>query len=539
MTESVELVLGALFVFFHARARFNDPIHSRSTTTVVRYYTAAVSYYVLALGLYVFLTFFPEFVQTVLGFTNTVHAATGGDATEKLPLNTFYGLSTPLVAALVLTVLLPRLPVLSVADDWIRKYFQHLAAIPHEARRLSAELRKSPFRVNGSVQERVVSRLTRASVAKRDILFDDAVSPQQRWSRITALIVQLEEQWETDNRYAGFMATFSVDYKALNDRYQVLLPRAAKCFRLMKERSGTPGDERVTEAVEECVRNFIDSSERLYRSVCDFISRGVLQCNVTSESRTRRLKELGFQIDKCPHRTLTANQVLTVFTVVFIILLGGFTLLGHAYKTDFEATILLVALISVNYAVAVACAVIPKAGWAFANRNASGDRPVGFYLLAGTVAVIIGVPVGFLFRLLTYQDFDDTVLRLSYEYPWYIMTFFTAVITAYQVDNRFDNGRFKSEWIRRLIGAGAQGGCTVLVALFVVGYALPAVAADSQVTVDIPPLPGPLIINGAIALFIGFCIPTWYRRAADRAEHDIAEEDEDAPDLVVHHLRHY
>ena len=41
-------------------------------------------------------------------------------------------LSSPLLVALLLTVLLPKLPLLASLDDWITKRLRSMAAIPSE-----------------------------------------------------------------------------------------------------------------------------------------------------------------------------------------------------------------------------------------------------------------------------------------------------------------------------------------------------------------------------------------------------------------------
>ena len=265
----------------------------------------------------------------------------------------------------------------------------------------------------------------------------------------------------------------------------------------------------------------------------DFISRGVLHSGTTKQSRARKLCELGFEV--APERHFTLNQILTVISCLFVILLAGFTFLGRRIGVDFEEQILLVALITTNYSLAVICAVVPKSHWRFAQRNERNERPVAFYLAAGFLAVLMGVPAGLGFRQLTYGDLSLAIDGLLSEYPWYLLTFVTAAITAFQLDNKdTDENGVRRSYLRWLEGAG-QCLAMILVTLFVVGYALPGVAADPS---KVPPLLGPVVINGSVALFIGLFVPSWYRNSpAD--EDDQSEPEARVLNLGLHHIQHF
>jgi len=87
----------------------------------LRYYTAAAFYGVFALALYSALIGFPDLLQHVL--------QAGSDA---LVPDWAKHLSSPLMVALILTVLLPNAPILSGVDESIRQLFLSMASIPLE-----------------------------------------------------------------------------------------------------------------------------------------------------------------------------------------------------------------------------------------------------------------------------------------------------------------------------------------------------------------------------------------------------------------------
>ena len=505
MDWSIELFLGAFFVIFHAYAQFNDPVTNRSSTTAVQYYTAMLSYLGLAFFLYVLLAVYPHVLEHL------------GEVPQSLK-----GLSTPFMAALVLTVLLPKFPGLARMDKWIRRWFQYMAAIPYEARRLSAELRQSQFDIPDEIKEHVKQKLEQKGIHSEDILFQQSNSPQYLWTKISALMTQLEKTWEPEQRFAGFLTTFAEDYKMLKKRYAELSPRAATCFHLIRDFSDHSGDQALKEAVDECKRNFLEQCDHLFRSICDIFSRGVLQCNMTQASRQRQLSELGFHVIE--RRTLNFNQLTSLFLAIFFVFLFGFSMLG-SQAGDFAENLLLGIMIATIYSVAVACATLPKAGWKFANKGADGTRPWVFYLVAGLMAIVVGLLIGLAFSLITLtpgrHPFLASWTNLQQTYPWYFMAFVIAFVTAFQLDNNPKDSQGKDRPYLQWMEGISQGVLTALAAVFVAKYALPAVPGASPANAFIS-----AILSLVVGFIIGFLVPSWYRRVPHEQEKagDIAHE---------------
>src|SRR6185295_12001665 len=95
---SVDLVLGAVFVLFYAGTRFNTPSTNRSSTTAGRYFVGLFLYCLVGICFYVTLVAFPH----LLDFALFGHQMGSDTPTSKISL--------PLFVALLLTVLLPKIP---------------------------------------------------------------------------------------------------------------------------------------------------------------------------------------------------------------------------------------------------------------------------------------------------------------------------------------------------------------------------------------------------------------------------------------------
>ena len=154
MVNYVEIALSAIVIVVFAVDRFKAPPSdpkdgvvpyriSGSTTTAASYYTVLSLYGAIALGVFAFLLLSPQAVDRLV--------ATTPEIGESIP--PWARQSPPLLVALILTVLLPKIPILSRMDEWFRTKLQRMAAIPHEVRRLSAELRRVPFRVSAEREQ--------------------------------------------------------------------------------------------------------------------------------------------------------------------------------------------------------------------------------------------------------------------------------------------------------------------------------------------------------------------------------------------------
>src|SRR6266849_3533457 len=130
------ILIGSLLVLLYTWHRFSEPSVNRSSTTAIRYYLAAAFYCLWCLFIYATL---------VIVLSASPESATKS-LLELMPseLNKFApGLPLPILVALLLTVLLPKVPAIAHADGWVREQIEYMASIPDEVRRLSAELERS------------------------------------------------------------------------------------------------------------------------------------------------------------------------------------------------------------------------------------------------------------------------------------------------------------------------------------------------------------------------------------------------------------
>jgi hypothetical protein len=507
----VDFVLGTILVALYASDRFNTPASNRSSTTAARYYTAVALYLGVATGIYAVLLF---------GFPQLAHQW-APSAIENLPWAK--DLSAPLLVALLLTVSLPRVPILSNIDEWIRKKLQHMAAIPYEARRLSAALRKAPFHVADERQDEIRSGMLGEGFVAKDILFLDGSGPQPLWTKATALMKSLED-WEGHPRFSGFVANFATDLDALRGRYKQLVPKARNCFRLVRDHAAGRSDGQTDDAVTQFQADFVEQARELMRSMYDFFGRGVLQCKLTHGARCEQLRSLGFEV-RLPRPKLTANELVALFMGLTVVLVFAFVARSSAGRAASLLELVGLAVrISAIYCVAIGWALYPKDRWQCARQGAGDIRPVACYMLSAVLASATGLAMSLMVKCLLSRDLAMVWEHICQVWPWTLMTFATAFATAWLTDNR-PTPRWPASRLRWLEGL-AQ-------AALMVGVAWIVHILLRETGPQVPPLGDVLLRSGIIGFGIGFLVPTWHRDAPGAPEGEMDFGDESMARVVI------
>src|SRR4029450_10611079 len=171
--------------------------------------------------------------------------------------------SGPLLAALILTVLLPNFPVICRIDQGLLKFFQDMGNIPLEVRLLSAQLRKADIEIPAAVQKDaqsyVKNKLESAGLKAEYLCFTKCDTPQYDWTRIVSMMTVLRS-WEGGRRYAAMLSEFAEDYKQVNDKFERLNVSAARCFPMFL--AGAPAGTKsaagagLPNPIAECRRAF-------------------------------------------------------------------------------------------------------------------------------------------------------------------------------------------------------------------------------------------------------------------------------------------
>ena len=508
---SVDLVLGAVFVLFYAGARFNTPSTNRSSTTAGRYFVGLFLYCLVGICFYVTLVAFPH----LLDFALFGHQMGGNAPTSKISL--------PLFVALLLTVLLPKIPVLNSVDKWVCTQLQNMAAIPWEVLRLSSELRKFKLEFSADEQAVVQQMLEAEGFDRKDIIFELTETPSSDWTRVTALLQKVED-WSSDRRMAGYLAASNNDLANLRQRYQGLLSRAKTCFYLRHEDGRGETTPKTHQAMLRYEEDFLEHLKRLRKDILEFIARGVLRSELTTRALESRLNSMGFKIT-CSEPAFSVNQLLLIFTVICLTMLPGFVFFGSK-GLSFEAILIRLGLVGFTYVVAVACAVLPKSNWKFAQLHTGQVRPIAFYFVAGLMSAAISFITSLMVQAIWMRNLEWAWQRHRLTYPWLLVSFATAFLTALMVDNpRFAKISARTQrCLEGLVQGAAMFGVTFVTCLWL-NQRVEIVFKNvdlSYLNYRAPQTLTTMVMGAAVGCVIGFFIPTWYRRHKEQSAQERA-----------------
>jgi hypothetical protein len=509
-TNQIEMLLAGVFVAVHAYDRFNTPESNRASTTALRYCVGAAAYVGLSLVSFLILSRFPELLD-MLGADSLV--------------NQLKHLSRGFLTALVLTVFVEKVPVLSSLDRWLRRELQHMSRIPHEARRLARWLHQASFAVPEpfKLQHRLVSEGFHGD----DVTLKDDGSVKFGWLRVEALMDGLKT-WEGEHRFSAFMSAYVDEYERLKAQHVRLRAKAIRRFSFERELR-EESDQRF-ETVTGFGTEFREQVDELFGSLCEFISRGVLRSRVAGSARSGDLRRLGFTdapSETKPWRNLSANQLASLFVVTACVLAFGILIAGTTQQYTFGQQVLLVMMIATSYCGAICCALYPKQRWARARRSAH-ERPVVAYLLSGAVAASLGMVVNFVFKCAMFVFDDDPINKALVNalkaYPWGVLTFTLAASTAFAADNAMHEDGHRKQ---RLLESAGQAVAMALAGLFAALWLqrMRGPELDLRILTNVALLSA---LNGAV---IGYVVPTWYREAQRRGLGGPVEQE--APPLMV------
>jgi hypothetical protein len=472
-------LVGGALVGLHSYARFNTPEASRSQTTAGRYHAAATGY-TLAMALaWVVLATFPE----LLG--------------DLVPAD-IRRLAVPLYMALALTVLLPNLKPLSKYDDQLRAFLQDLARIPYEALRLAGILRKVAFEPDQDTQIEVRAMLRDGDFRDKDVVFAPHRDARTLWTKIATLKHHVDG-WQTSSRFARFRHGYAGEFEVLEQAYIALAGKAKRLFSQAELLGPDRQDPRVGGLLKGLEDEFLREATALEKKLYQTISRAMLKCTVTEGARKAALERLGF---KC-NEPIDGDRLFDRLVGLFLALGAYYMFMLIAFPARAEATLhenavkgLMIATI---YVVAVFWALFPKA-WQFGRVNAAG-RPIRAYAMSGLFAFVsslaASLAVGALFKV----DPSWALVALRDKWPWGLMAFATAFVTAANADN---GPRPGLRWMEAGIQAAAGA-----VAITAVHSLLPlACQAEHCFTPSLSRLLVNATVTGAV---IGFCVPSWYR----------------------------
>ncbi len=488
--------VAAMLVAFYAVSRFNTPRAVRSQTTRFQYAASCVAYVASCLGLLMLMTW--AFTQKIIP-PALLHF--GSSATIPDDLNS---LDAALVAALVLTTLLPSFPVVRDFDGAMLRFFHRMGQIPIGAARWAQRMNVAQF----TITERSLSE-TRNYITNSKLLPDALIGELQlnasgdvtrvRFTRSLTLYVALSN---LPGR-ARFGADFPEDIADFEKKMGSFFAQSVGFFALTSQLS-----ERHLEPVKESIDKFRAFTLEAYEEIRLMLARILLySCNGDAEV-ANELGAMGFSIPR-PTAIKMPLNLLSLDIVGVVVLFIAISLLRTGHATIGKA-LAIGLVVSINHSLAAAFALLPKQLWNFADIRCSGERPTLAYLISGACALTVGVSVSYVFYLLRvhFSSGADHIMPFAAQCKWLALSTALAVGLAFACDD-FANTDYEPKWLKWVESAGLAG-LMALMGVLVVNWLQIDRAAD--LATHRPSLWMPVLLSASIGALFGATIPQWYRR---------------------------
>ncbi|MBR0854155.1 hypothetical protein [Bradyrhizobium liaoningense] len=496
--DATHLVAGVLTAFY-AGNRFATPRTLRSETTRFQYYSSYATYVVSCLGLLMFLSWTLAHKPALLGMLYSA-----GPVPDELK-----SLDAPLVAALILTTLLPSVPVLRDIDCAMLRFFHRLGAIPLGAVRWAQRINMTQL----TISERLVAD-TRLYIANSTLLPDSLAAQLQpdftldsvrfRFTRCLALYVALSSL----PGWAGYSADFPEEKAAFEKKMSSFFAQSVAFFTLTTQLA-----QRQLEPATDPVEQFRSYALDAYEDIRLMLARVLLySCNSDSEV-AHQFAEIGFSIQRpslirLPFNLLSFDfaGVVVLFVIVTVSLAGG----------DLGRALAIGMLVAINQSIAAMCALAPKQLWSFADYRSARERPILSYLISGACTLTITLPVSFGFYLLrTHFPLDGVhpTLPFAAQAKWLLLPTVLSIALAFACDDAIetDHEAWWLKWVESAGLAALMGLCGFLVMRWL---------SASQNTIP-HLLLIPSLLSASIGALFGATIPYWYRKTVRGAGPDI------------------
>jgi hypothetical protein len=183
----------------------------------------------------------------------------------------------------------------------------------------------------------------------------------------------------------------------------------------------------------------------------DLLAGAILQCELGRSARNTRLKDLGFEQSDEVRNRLSYQDIVAIAGIVFVAMNAGvLPSRTFAPQASVSSSVMIPAMVSIIYALALVVAIYPKGLWRFFDIAALGRRPMGAYLVSATLAAILSLFISLTFKFVFMfpGDFVGALKDTQYRWPWLVMTGGITFAIAWAADDYYRKGKDAPPWLR-------------------------------------------------------------------------------------------
>lgn len=498
-------IIAALVVCLYARNRFNTPKTARSQTSQVQYFLSCIAYIASCFGLFMLLTW------AVAKSPNTLDFLSYGDKAHAL--NDFSGLDAALIAALVLTTLLPTFPLLRDIDAWLLRFFHKLGYIPINAVRWAQRMKEAELRISPERMDEIGDYIKNAKILHDSLaqkLQPDKHGDPARYifTRNLAIYVALGNL----DGYPRFAEDYPADIEAFEKKIIGFFAQSVGFFALTDQQPWRE-TELASEQVGNAYTGYREVGLDVYDDIRQMLARVLLYSCRSEYDVAAQLRLIGFSVQcrapvRIPHNLLAQDLVGVVILFVATGFLSGY-ISGSSHNSVGQA-LMMAFMVAVKQSLAAAFAVLPKQVRIFAiRRSATDERPFLAYIISGVLALTIVLALSKVFYLFRDAIAWHPMLPFALQCRWLLLPFVLAIVLAYECDDYA--GEREPVWLS-FAESAALAGVMSLSGLFVVYWLQQDADNFGAAQLHHPTFLTPALLSAAIGALFGATIPRWYRK---------------------------
>jgi hypothetical protein len=494
-SESISVTLACtLVVALYAGKRYNTPETNRLSTTRALFLFTGAGYIAASLASF--------FLLSEVALKPGMLAFLGLEDAQKY-IAKFS--APPVLAAVLLTTLLPNVAVISTADTWLLRRFQAWGRIRQGIRNLADSLTPASLPIadadiaalrtwitrNGDVPDDLATRVTTAQ----------AESASGSLTRVLWLYLALEKLAEA-SAYKNSFRTWDSGWQSIRAHCRIFAAQSLAFFVLFDQLISmqTPAAE---DTLQQARDRYRDISQTFYSEMAEFLAQLLLTVEGSGQRIRNRLHAMGFCIEKtCP--PLPVGPLLFMGTMMIIAILG---VVGVVPPTTPRLPLgILAVLIGATQTLGVMIAILPKLRWSFFRPDDRRIPPyIGWLVSSGTAGVLAFVIDRTSIAIAHHElsaGLDFGIYPLS---PMGPMAFAVSLSIAIicDLDLQFEGAR-----VRR-ITEGMLCGIALVTGIFICIHLLELTPATRG---QAPPW-FPFAFSFSLGFASGFIAPTLYRRA--------------------------
>jgi len=498
----VTLICAAV-VAVHAWDRYNTPKSNRVSTTRAAFLFTGAGYISASLILFLFLSHalkpsaLPKGVLAVLEL----------EGIEEILKNYC---APPVLAAVILTVLLPHTPVISSADDWLLKRFQAWGSIPQGVRNLAGKLAPQALQLKPAdvaqlqawieAEEELPNELTKIVSA------DPAETSRGSVTRILRIYRELQNL-ETAPGYQSAFRSWQDVWQGIKEDFHVFLAETQAFFVLFEQLSpleGTAGEAALARA-KKCYR---DICRKMHRDATEFLAQLLLMVEGSDQRIGNRLQAIGFAAPPQPGPRLQVGPFVFMGAMMIFGMLGIVSL-GSPHPGQGLPPAVTAVLIGATRTIGILTAILPKLRWSQSCPDDDGNPPHLAWLGWAGAAALLSLLIERSAYAIASGNLDAGLeFGANPVTPMAPMAFSTSLVLSILCDVDFHLGHGLPRRVSEGLLAAVAGAFSIYLCI----HLLLLTAAAGQLW-----SPMPYVISSGLGFVSGFFAPHLYRRARGEA----------------------